>query len=110
MKAQPTLATPQDHRRHFEDSLVLLRAVRTTLADLLARAESGEDMPFREIAAKQAELETALRRAFEAEARWNGFAAESAAASPDGPLDLEALRADLACRLSRIAACCAEGA
>jgi hypothetical protein len=111
MRTAPTLVTAHDHERHFQDSVALLRSVRATLAALLDRAEGGEDGLFADIAKKQAELETALKRAFEAEDRWNDWQARHGGpARADGPLDLAALRDQIACRLNRLADCCdAEG-
>ena len=107
MRTAPTLVTAQDHESHFRDSVALLHSVRSTLAALLDRAEDGEDGPLADIAKKQAELETALKRAFEAEERWNDWQARNGrSARADGPLDLAALRDQIACRLNRLADCC----
>lgn len=109
MRTASTLVTAEDHERHFRDAVTLLRSVRETLAALLDRAEAGEEGLFADIAKKQAELESALRRAFEAEERWNDWQARhGGAVRADGPLDLAALRDQIACRLNRLADCCGE--
>lgn len=102
----PTLVTGADHERLFRDALTLLRSVRTTLADLLEEVSDGHGGGLKDLAPKQAELESALRRAFEAEARWNEWQARKEGASLAGEIDFDALRQDIACRLERLRACC----
>ena len=110
-----TLVTDQDHEDHYRDAVRLLRSVRVGLAEMLVGMRDGDASP-KDVAAKQAELETALRRAFESEERWNAWVGK--AANDDRELDMEAVRADLACRLARVQGCdpragvpsCCEGA
>ena len=99
------LPTPEEIERQFHDSLTLMRAVRETLADLLSEASGGGSL--RDVGLKQAELETALKRAIEAEAKWDEWQAKQAGEEGgDAPVDYVALREDIACRLARLRDCC----
>jgi Skp family chaperone for outer membrane proteins len=106
-----TIINAQDAAEHFADALTLLRSVRRTLSDLLTRVEDGETGLLKEVGLKQAELESALKRAFEAEEKYNAWAEKQGArtALPAGHLDLDAVRHDIACRLARLRECCQEG-
>jgi hypothetical protein len=103
---------PSHPRKVWDDAVTLLSAVRSTLADLLEDVRSGEPGSLKEVAAKQAELETALKRAFEAEGRFHEWQAKQAgrdgkaAAAGVGEIDFDALRHDIACRLQRLRDCC----
>lgn len=89
-----------------EDAVLLMRAVRTTLADLLRRVIEGETGALKEIAAKQAELETALRRVFDAEAKLHDWMERhGGGGAAGGGLDLEAARNEIGCRLHRLRSC-----
>ena len=93
----------QDLRALCADAGVLLQAVRISLTDLLRRVMEGDFTALKEVAAKQAELETALKRVFEAEAKYH----ERCAAKGQGAdaLDFNALREEIACRLHRLRQC-----
>ena len=108
------LPSPEEIERHFHDSISLMRSVRSTLSDLLSEiADSagggggGGSGTLREIGLKHAELETALKRAFEAEAKYDDWQAKQAKESGGGEaIDYVALREDIACRLARLRDCC----
>lgn len=103
-----TLASAEDIEQHFSDALRLLRSVRRTLADLLDRVGEGETGLLREVGLKQSELESALKRAFEAEEKYNAWHEKHAGVSQACEIDFAALRADIACRLQTIRDCCQE--
>ncbi len=102
-----TLDTPQAVERHFQDALTLLSSVRTTLSHLLSEVADGGAGTLRDVGVKQAELESALKRAFEAEAKYNEWQAKQGGeGTGDAEIDLVALRQDIACRLARLRDCC----
>lgn len=103
-----TLVTADDHHQHFKDAINLLRSVRVNLSSLLEDCLDGVGGTFKDLAAKHAELESALRRAFETEARWNEWTAKQDDAALPGEIDLAAVRQDIACRLARLSECCQE--
>lgn len=105
-----TLPTQAEIEQHFLDSLTLLRSVRRTLSNLLDRVDDGDDSPLREIGQKQAELETALKRAFEAEERFNAQMEKTSGLRGASEIDFAALREEIACRLNTLRSCCQEGA
>jgi len=90
-------------RQYREDAVTLLRAVRETLAGLLKRVAAGEEGALRDLAGKQAELESALRRVFEAEARYHEWS-ERNGGPAGGGLDLDAARDEIGRRLDRLRA------
>jgi hypothetical protein len=101
---------PDDHpERVRDDARMLLSSVRATIADLLRDVRGGDASALKELGIKQSELETALKRAFEAEARHHDWLAKQpgAEAAP-GEMDLDAVRRDIACRLARLRECCQE--
>ena len=102
-----TLSTGDDYERHFRDAMTLLRSVRITLADLLEQVVEGGHGALKELGAKQADLETALRRAFDAEARWNEYQGKQAGPVA-GEIDFDSIRHDIGCRLARLRDCCQE--
>lgn len=108
---RPTVLTGEEIQESFADAVNLLRAVRRTLSRLLDEAEDGADN-WPELIRKQADLESALRRAFEAEEKFNAWAARTGGAvePPASEIDFAALREEIACRLARLAACCGEAA
>ena len=103
---KPTLLTGDHIREHFEDALTLLRHVRRTLSNALDRLESDDAPDLGEIARKQAELETALKRAFEAEERYNDWQAKAHGIRRAAEIDFAALREELTCRLNTLRDCC----
>lgn len=105
-----TLATREDNERHYKDAITLLRSVRVTLAEMLEQVLDGGAGALRDIAAKHGELESALRRAFEAETRWNDWSAKQDNAPVAGEIDLASIRENIACRLARLRECCQEEA
>lgn len=110
MQAQrTTLASGEDIETHFRDALSLLRSVRRTLSDLLDRIEEGEPGRLREVGHKVAELESALKRAFEAEERYNDWHAKHSGLKAAAEIDFASLREEIACRLQRLGDCCQEG-
>jgi hypothetical protein len=106
---KPTLATGEDIQAHFEDAIGLLRSVRRTLRNLLERAEDGDDAVLKEIGLKQSELESALKRAFDAEERYNDWQARTSGLRNAAEIDFAALREELACRINTLRDCCQEG-
>lgn len=94
----------EGEKKRYEDAVLLLSAVRSTLADLLRAAVAGEAANLREIVAKQAELESALRRVFETEERYHGRNGQRGGDA--GDIDFDALRAEIGCRLHRLRECC----
>ena len=107
---QTTLGTAEDIEQHFDDALRLLRSVRRTLAALLDRVEEGETGLLKEVGLKQSELESALRRAFEAEEKYNAWHEKHAGVTQACEIDFAALREEIACRLQTLRDCCQEGA
>lgn len=107
-----TLATGEDIETHFLDALRLLRSVRRTLADLLDRVEDGETGLLKDVGLKHTELESALRRAFEAEEKYNAWHEKHSGLTqaPACEIDFDALREEIACRLQTLRDCCQEGA
>ena len=105
-----TLPTPEAIEQHFLDSLNLLRHVRRTLTDLLDRAEAEDFTTLKEIGLKQGELESALKRAFEAEERFNAQAEKASGLRGASEIDFASLREEIACRLNTLRSCCQEGA
>ena len=107
----PTLASGEDIETHFLDALRLLRSVRRTLSELLDRVEGGENGLLKEVGLKHSELESALRRAFEAEEKYNAWHEKTSGLTqaPACEIDFDALRAEIACRLQTIRECCQEG-
>ena len=105
---RPTVLTGEEIEQHFADALNLLRAVRRTLAAMLDDLDAGEDLPLKDLIQKQADLESALRRAFEAEERYNAWHARNGGAvePPASEIDFGALREEIACRLARLSDCC----
>jgi Skp family chaperone for outer membrane proteins len=103
---KPTLGTAQEIEENFADALALLRSVRRTLTNLLDRVEDGEDGLLKDVGLKTAELETALKRAFEAEERYNAWHEKNAGYRNAAEIDFDALRQELACRLQRLGDCC----
>jgi uncharacterized phage infection (PIP) family protein YhgE len=91
--------------RQLADAATLVASVRETLADMLDELRHGGGAALKEVTLKQAELESALRRALEIEARWHDFLARQGHAGPEAGLDDEALREALACRLQRLRDC-----
>lgn len=106
-KTRTTLEDGPAIERHFADALMLLRAVRVTLADLLRDLLDGGDSSLKDLTAKQAELESALKRAFEAEAKWNDWQGKRGEGA-GSEIDLDAVREEIACRLARLRTCCEE--
>ncbi|MBW7922983.1 MAG: hypothetical protein H3C51_12910 [Rubellimicrobium sp.] len=98
-------STPRQYR---DDAVVLLRAVRATLADLLRQLLEGDGAALRDIVAKQAELESALKRVFEAETRYDDWMQRSSGGG-DGVLDLDAARDEIGRRLDRLRAAAGAG-
>ncbi|ADO42292.1 hypothetical protein [Ketogulonicigenium vulgare] len=105
----PNLAPNQDIQRQLRDAMVLLLSVRGSLADMLAELSAGNPGPLREIAPKQSELETALRRAFDTEQKFNDWYAKFAKGTADDTLDYDAIRDEIGCRLARLNPCCDAG-
>jgi hypothetical protein len=98
--------TAEDIESDFHDALKLLRSVRRTLTDLLDRAQRDEDPgALKEVGLKHSELESALRRAFEAEERYNAWHAKHSGVQNACEIDFGALREEIACRLQRLRDC-----
>lgn len=102
--------SPDDVEQDFRDALQLLRSVRRTLSGLLDRVEAEEEPGLlKEIGLKHSELESALRRAFEAEEKYNAWHAKHSGLQNACEIDFGALREEIACRLQRLRDCCEEG-
>lgn len=102
----PTLATGEDIEDHFTGALKLLRSVRRTLTDLLDRVSDGETGLLKEVGLKHSELESALKRAYEAEERYNDWHARNSGLRNAAEIDFGALREEIACRLQTLRDCC----
>ncbi|ARO14264.1 hypothetical protein BVG79_00912 [Ketogulonicigenium robustum] len=96
-------------QRDLRDAMVLVRSVRTSLADMLAELSAGNPGPLREIAPKHSELESALRRAFETEQKFNDWTAKFTGGQDGETLDYDAIRDEISCRLARLGPCCDAG-
>jgi hypothetical protein len=104
------LISADEVERDFHDALKLLRSVRRTLSTLLDRVEAEEEPGLlKEIGLKHSELETALRRAFEAEEKYNAWAAKASGVQNACEIDFDGLRQEIACRLQRLRDCGEEG-
>ncbi len=106
-KQESAEADNDDLRQHRADAVLLMRAVRETLANLLRQLVAGEGGALRDIVGKQAELESALKRVFEAEMRYDDWMQRRGGAG-DGEFDLDEARNEIGRRLDRLRA--AEGA
>lgn len=105
-KDRTTGARPDDPQRLYLDSLILLSNVRRTLAGLLDRVSAGDASALHELAAKQTELEYALRCTIETEQRFNDWKSENHDSPRSGEIDLDAARHEIGCRLARLRSCC----
>lgn len=99
-------ARTDDAARLYDESLILLTSVSGTLAALLRRVSEGDATALKELTAKQAELEYALKRAFETEQRFNDWKAKQDRSSWSDEIDFETVRYDIGCRLARLRSCC----
>jgi len=99
-------ATDAGVRKQLDDGLVLLSAVRSSLADLLRDVRGGQAGALKELATKQSELERALARVFDAEQKYHDWLAREAGALAPGDIDFDAARREIGCRLSRLRECC----
>ena len=99
-------ALPDDAARLYDESLILLSSVRSTLAGLLRRVSEGDATVLKELVAKQAELEFALKRAFETEQRFNDWKAKHDRSSWSDEIDFDTVRHEIGCRLARLRSCC----
>lgn len=93
-------------KEHFDDGVELLSAVRHTLADLLRAVRDGSPAALKEVVNKQSELESALKRVFDAEQKYNDWNAKHSGLAAPGEIDLDAVRDQIGCRLARIRECC----
>ncbi|TNC73414.1 hypothetical protein [Rubellimicrobium roseum] len=109
MTPRPTTLSAQEIEDTLTDTLQLLRSVRRTLARLLDRAEDGDGTALKDIGLKSAELETALKRAFEAEERFNAWHEKHSGLRNACEIDFAGLREEMACRLARLRDCGGEG-
>lgn len=107
-KPEAAQADDGDVARLRADAVLLLRSVRATLADLLRDLVDGAP-GLKEVTAKQAELETALKRAFDAEQKYHDWLDRDRSRLAPGEIDLDAVRAEIGCRLHRLRSCCADG-
>lgn len=99
-------AAARDAEELYEASLILLSSVRATLADLLRRVSAGDGSALRELTAKQAELEFALKRAIETEQKFNDWKSKSDGRAAADEIDFDMVRHDIGCRLARLRSCC----
>jgi len=101
-------STPEDYQQLFDESVLLLSSVRGTLADLLKGLVQGKTVNLRDVVAKQAELEAALRRAFETEQKFHDWKSKHgrSGGADAAEIDFDAARYEIGCRLSRLRACC----
>ncbi|MBP1805518.1 hypothetical protein [Rubellimicrobium aerolatum] len=111
MTRRPIALTGPEIEQTFRDALQLLRSVRRTLAELLDRVEAEQDPRLlKDIGLKQSELESALKRAFEAEDRYNAWHERNSGLRNACEIDFAALREEMACRLQRLHDCGDESA
>lgn len=87
------------------DAAVLLTAVRRTLAELLERVIEGDAAVLRDVASKQMDLETALKRVFEAEQKYHERIERERGTAGGDDIDFDAIRDQIGCRLHRLRAC-----
>jgi len=92
-------------RKQLDDGRVLLSAVRSSLADLLADVRGGNAGALKELATKQSELERALARVFDAEQKYNEWLARETGELVCGDIDFDAARREIGRRLSRLREC-----
>ena len=102
-------ARANEAARLYDESLILLSSVRSTLAALLRRVSEGDATALKELVAKQAELEFALKRAFETEQRFNEWKAKHDRSSWSDDIDFDSVRHEIGCRLARLRSCCEAG-
>ena len=104
------LISAAEVEQDFTDALKLLRSVRRTLTSLLDRVEAEEEPGLlKDIGLKHSELESALRRAFEAEEKYNAWHAKHSGLQNACEIDFDGLRQEIACRLQRLRDCGEEG-
>jgi hypothetical protein len=97
------LSAPPDGEA--DDARLLLTKVRRTLADLLRAAADGEGAALGQITLKQSELESALKKVFEAEQRYHEWTRNHGGGTADD-IDYDAIRHQIGCRLARLRDCC----
>ncbi|MCC5973554.1 MAG: hypothetical protein JJU42_09755 [Rhodobacteraceae bacterium] len=91
---------------HLRDCMKLVVTARDRLGVLLDLAQVPEDAALRDMADTHHELEKALRRVLEAEARLYDFTSRQAGRDRPGHIDFDAIRNEIGCRLSRLRECC----
>ena len=93
-----------------DDSFILLRSIRRSLAHLLRQIETGDVGALKGLMGRTGELEKALRLAIETEVKFTAWKAQYDRALSEHEIDFEAVRFEIGCRLARIRECCDEGA
>lgn len=93
-----------------DDSFVLLRSIRRSLAHLLRQIETGDVGALKGLMGRTGELEKALRLAIETEVKFTEWKAQYDRSLSEHEIDFEAVRFEIGCRLARIRECCDEGA
>ena len=104
-KAEAVKTDVEAMTKYREDAVVLLQAVRSSLADLLRRVMEGETGAVKDVSSKQAELESALKRVFEVESKYHDWIRRERGAVAPGEIDLDAARTEIGCRLHRLRSC-----
>ena len=94
--------------KEMQDARLLLTKVRSTLADLLATVVGGDGSALKDAVLKQSELESALKRVFDAEQKYHDWAKRNGG-SDASDIDYDAIRDQIGCRLARLRDCCQEG-
>jgi hypothetical protein len=96
-------------RQAVDDARSLLVQVRTTLSALLREAAEGNSTNLTEVVKKQSELESALRRVFETEQKYDDWQRKSRGGQEPDAIDFDAIRVQIGCRLARLRDCCNQG-
>jgi hypothetical protein len=104
--SRAAIATDGGFEKEIEDARALLTSVRRTLALLLVEVQEGDAGALKEIAGKQSELESALRRVFDTEQRYHEWRNRQAGAAAPGDIDFDLIRHEIGCRLHRLRECC----
>ncbi|GGL62354.1 hypothetical protein [Wenxinia marina] len=93
------------------DAIALLESVRTSVRTLLdgVKDDAASHPDVRELTARTAEYEKAIRIYLEIQTRLDELFAKHARVIAAYEIDFDAVRHDIGCRLARIRECCAEG-
>lgn len=84
----------------------LFRALSRGLSEALADIQSGKGTNFRELTARQRDLEQALKTAIELENKLDERRTTQSGRRDSDPIDFDEIRRSIGCRLGRIRECC----